>query len=203
MLINVINLLCLWIHWGILSFPQGTLCGFLANIKSLKLFVLLMFSTSLVDKLWVCNCFGGWFLCLGPFESMLSFLWSSIHVHVLFVGICLFLVVNGGEFIEPETMYSIMFWCFPVWCFCSKSMFISALWPSWNRSDYFVILFIHWTFTLSFRRHILVPNRLFFSCVPLLVCFRVISFQLLVEFSFVVLECPVFSVLFYLLSISL
>ena len=36
-----------------------------------------------------------------------------------------------------------------------------------------------------------------FSCNRLLVCFRVISSQLLVEFPFIVLEYPVLSVLFY------
>ena len=35
------------------------------------------------------------------------------------------------------------------------------------------------------------PNSFVFYCIRLLVCFRVISSHLLVEFSFVVLECPV------------
>ena len=47
------------------------------------------------------------------------------------------------------------------------------------------------------------PKSLGFFFIPLLVCFRVISSQLLIEFSFIVLECPVLSVLFYHLSISL
>ena len=42
-----------------------------------------------------------------------------------------------------------------------------------------------------------------FFYIRLLVCFRVTPSQLLIEFSFVVLESPVFSVLFYSLSISL
>ena len=42
-----------------------------------------------------------------------------------------------------------------------------------------------------------------FSCIRLLIFFSVISSHLLVEFSFVVLECPVLFVLSYPLSISL
>ena len=41
------------------------------------------------------------------------------------------------------------------------------------------------------------PKSLDFFCIRLLVCFRVISSYLLIEFSFVVLECSVLSVLFY------
>ena len=46
------------------------------------------------------------------------------------------------------------------------------------------------------------PESLGFFCIRLLECFIVI-FQLLIEFSFIVLECPILSVLFYPLSISL
>ena len=65
-------------------------------VKSLPLFVLLIFSPSSVGKLWVCSCLGR-FLCLGPFGSMWSFLWSSIRVRVLLLGICLFLVLVCRE----------------------------------------------------------------------------------------------------------
>ena len=83
----------------------------------------------------------------------------------------------------------------------SKSTCISILGPSSSPSSFLVILFIHSAFSLSFYGcHILVQNRFFY--IWLLVCFRVTPSQLLVEFSFVVLECPVLSVLFYPLSIS-
>ena len=74
-----VTLLCLWILCGILSVSQGTIHGFVVSNKSLPLFVLLIFSTSLVGILWVCSCLGQ-FLRLGPFGSMWSFLWSSIWV---------------------------------------------------------------------------------------------------------------------------
>ena len=89
-------LLCLWILCSILSVSQGTNCGLLASSKSLPLFPLLIFFTSLVGKLWVCNCLEG-FLCFGPFVSIWSFLWLSIRVRVLFVGIYSFLVLVWRE----------------------------------------------------------------------------------------------------------
>ena len=46
------------------------------------------------------------------------------------------------------------------------------------------------------------PESFGFFCIRLLICFIVISSQLLIEFSFIVLECPILSVLFYPLSIS-
>ena len=50
--------LCLWILCSNLSVHPGTSRGLLASSKYLPLFVLLIFSTSLVGKLWVCNCLG-------------------------------------------------------------------------------------------------------------------------------------------------
>ena len=41
------------------------------------------------------------------------------------------------------------------------------------------------------------PESLGFFCIRLLVYFIVISFQLLIEFSFIVLEYPILSLLFY------
>ena len=89
-------LLCFWILCSILSVRQETNRGLLACSKFLPLFVLLIFSTSLVGTLRVCNCLG-WFLCLAPFVSMWSFLWSSIRVRVLFVGIYAFLALVCRE----------------------------------------------------------------------------------------------------------
>ena len=87
-----VTLRCLWFLCSILSVRQKTNCGLLVSSKSLPLFVQLIFSTSSVGKLWVCNCLGR-FLCLGPFGSMWSFLWSSIRVRVLFVWIWSFQVL--------------------------------------------------------------------------------------------------------------
>ena len=89
-------LLCLWTLCGTLSVRQGTICDLLESSKSLTLFVLLIFSISLVGNLWVCNCLGR-FLCLGPFVSMRSFLLSSTRVRVLFVGICSFIMLVCRE----------------------------------------------------------------------------------------------------------
>ena len=51
---------------------------------------------------------------------MWSFRWSSNRVHMLLVGICSFLTLVCREWkwiFEPESMYSIMAWRFPVWYF--------------------------------------------------------------------------------------
>ena len=42
------------------------------------------------------------------------------------------------------------------------------------------------------------PKSFGFFCIHLLVCFRFISSQLLIELFFVILECPVLSVFFFL-----
>ena len=60
------NSVCLWILYIILFAPQGTICGLIVRYKSFLLFVLLIFSTSLVGRLWVCSCLDmvplvGWF----------------------------------------------------------------------------------------------------------------------------------------------
>ena len=72
--------------------------------------------------------------------------------------------MNGGECLEPETMYSIMAWRFPVWYFISvvlsKSVCISAFGPSSISSNSLVIWFIHSVFSSCFFGcHILVQNR--------------------------------------------
>ena len=56
--------------------------------------------------------------------------------------------------------------------------------------------------TTSHTKKLDLAKKSFFF-IWLLVCFRVTPSQLLIEFSFVVFECPVLSVLFYPLSISL
>ena len=57
----------------------------------------------------------------------------------------------------------------------SKSMCISALEPSSSPSNFFVILLIHSTFLLCFLGAIFNPKLFGFSCIQLLLCFRVIS----------------------------
>ena len=85
----------------------------------------------------------------------------------------------------------------------SKSVCISAFGPSLRPSSSLVISFIQSAFLLYFWLPYFCPKLLGFSWIRLLVCFSVISSQLLIEFSFIVLECLVLSVLFYPLSISL
>ena len=91
-----VTLLCLWILCGILSVLQGTNRGLLASSRLIPLFVLLIFSTSPVNKLWVYNYLEQ-FLCLGLFRLMWSFLWSSSQVLVHLVSICSFLVLVYRE----------------------------------------------------------------------------------------------------------
>ena len=79
-------------------------------------------------------------------------------------------------------------------------MCISTFWLSSRSPNSFVILLIHSGFffvILSWLPYF-SPKSFGFSCIRLLVCFHVISPHLLVEFSFVVLECPVLSVFFTL-----
>ena len=118
--------------------------------------MLLIFSTSSVGKLWVCNYLGR-FLCLGPFGSMRSFLWSSSQVLGLFVSICSFLVLVCREwrwiswtknyvFHQSLAFSSLIFFSVVL----SKSMCFSAFGPSLSPSNYFFKLFIHSAFSLYF-----------------------------------------------------
>ena len=149
-----VSLQCNWILRGILSAPQGTTCSLLVSCKSLPWFLLLIFSLSSIGRLWVCICLEC-FLCLDPFLSIRSFLWSSSQVLVLLVSICSFLsVVNGDEFLEPWTMYSIMARRFPVRYFLVSFWINKYVFPlsGFLRSllILFVILFIHLAFSLFF-----------------------------------------------------
>ena len=56
-----ITLMCSWIVCRILSVPQGTICNLLTSSNSLPLFLLLIFSTSSIGRLWVYSCLE-WFL---------------------------------------------------------------------------------------------------------------------------------------------
>ena len=95
-----------------------------------------------------------------------------------------------------------MTWRFPLLSFVlCKSLPISAFEPSSSLSYSLVMLFIHLAFSLYFFLGgvaILQYKIVRFLLHPAaIVCFRVISSQLLIEFSFVVFERPALSVLFY------
>ena len=80
-----------------------------------------------------------------------------------------------------------------------KSMCISVLGPSSNTSSSLVILFIHSAFLLCFLVAILSSKIVRFLWHPVVGMFSGHSLtpsQLLIEFSFVVFESPVLSVLF-------
>ena len=112
--------------------------------------------------------------------------------------------MNGGEFLEPESMYSFMAWRFPIWYFfsviLSESMYISTFFVSslFHQSAYPFGFFVMFSWLPYFT-----PEFFSFSCTRLFVCFHVISPNFLVEFSFIVLECSVLSLLFwwYLLNL--
>ena len=142
--------------------------GLLASCKSLLLFVLLIFVTSSVGRLWICSCLGR-FLCLGLFGSMWSFLWSSIRVRVLFVGICSFLVLVCREwrwiswtrnhvFDHGLALSCLIF--FNV--VSSKSMCISAFGHSSSPSNSFVILLMHSGISLCFLVAIFLTKIVWF-----------------------------------------
>ena len=95
------------------------------------------------------------------------------------------------KFLEPETIYSIIAWRFPVWYFfvsfwVNRCVFLLSdlLWAlllllSYSlsiRSAFSLFFFCQKSFVFFF---------FFFFCIRLLVCFGVIS-QLLIAFSFVV-----------------
>ena len=130
-----VTLLCLRILYSILSVCRETNYGLLASCTSFPLLVLLIFSTSSV-AVWDGPI--SWVLLdqCGlsfdhPFRYMCS-LKESVHF-------CCYSVVNGGEFLEPETIYSIMAWRFLVWYFfsvvLSNSICISVSRPS-SRPTY-------------------------------------------------------------------
>ena len=139
----------------------------LASCKSLLLFVLITFSTSLVGKLWVCHCLGRFF-CFGPFLSMWSFLWSSIRVHVYFVGIYSFLVLVCRElrwiswtrnlvFRHGQAFFSLIFFQVSFWVNRSIFPFSSLLRVLLVLLSYCHI--IHSAFSLYFFGcHIFVRN---------------------------------------------
>ena len=70
-------------------------------------------------------------------------------------------------------------------------MCISVFGHSSSHFNSFAMLLTHSAFFVMFSWLLYFTPKLFgFSCIRLSVCFRVISPNLLVEFPFVVLECP-------------
>ena len=97
--------------------------------------------------------------------------------------------------------------CFPVWYFfsvvLSKSLCISFFRPSSSPSYFLVIFFIHSVFLLcSFGCHIFlkIVRFLLHPFVDMFYCHLLPVVDIML---FVVLACPILSVLFYPLSISL
>ena len=100
-----------------------------------------------------------------------------------------------------------MSWRFPVWhLFLVSFWVIQCVFLLWDLPRVLVLLSYRLSiqpFRYAFSVAIFSSKIIVFSGVWLLVCFCVLPSQLLIHFSFVVLECPVLSVLFYPLSVFL
>ena len=116
--------------------------------------------------------------------------------------------MNGGEFLESEFTYSIMACRFLIWYFfnviLSKSMYISAFHPSSSPSNFHHVAYPFSFFPRVSRLLYFTLEFFSFFCIRLLVCYRVISIDLLVEFFFFLLECSVscFILLFFFFCIA-
>ena len=193
----------------ILSVHLGTIRGLLPSSISLPLFLLLIFSTSSVNKLWVYNCLEQ-FLYLGPFGSMWSLLWLSRQVHANLVGICSILVLDSREWRGISWTRIHVFHHVPA--FSSLISFLVSFWV------------IRCVFPLSGLPRVLVllSNRIslqrfryafsvaiFSSKIVRFIWHLVVGMFLchalpnVVKFSFVVWEYPVLFLLICYLSISL
>ena len=112
--------------------------------------MLLIFSKWSVGRLCVCSCLGRFFWI------NVVFLWSSIRVRVLLVGICLFLVLVCGEWKwiswtrNHVFHHGLAFSSLIFFVVLRKSMCISAFGPSSSLSNFF--------------HHIVYPFG-FFKCV--------------------------------------
>ena len=94
----------------------------------------------------------------------------------------------GGEFLEPETMYPIMAWRFPVWYILLS---FSVNWCIFPLSDPLRVLLVILWYRLSIQPFRYVVWLTYFStkllgffCISLLICFLVIPSQLLIKFFF-------------------
>ena len=93
--------------------------------------------------------------------------------------------MNGGEFLEPETMYSIVVWRYLVWYFLVLFSVNRWVYPLFGL---FIVFF--WLSYFS-------PKSFGFSWILLLLLFS--CHLLLVEFSFVVFECSVLNIYCFIL----
>ena len=135
---------------------------------------------------------------------MWSFLWSSSLVPVLLVNICSFLVPVCSEWRWISWTRNHVFHRGPA--FSSLVFFLVSFWgnrcvfPLWGLLQVFLVL-LYYCLSIQPFRHVfwlpyLSPKSFGFFGIRLLVCFHVTHSQLLMEFSFVVLECSVLSILF-------
>ena len=179
--------------------------------------MLLIFSKSFVGRLSVRNCLEQ-FLCLGPFGSIWSFIWSPIQVLARLVRICSFLVLvcrewrriswtRSHDFHHGLVLSSFIF--FLVSFLVSRCVFL--IWGPSSPSSSLVILFIHSAFSLCFLvaifsskivRFLWHPVVGMFSCHSLPIVDRMF-FRCFGMFCFVciVLHFVVISLIFFLLPV--
>ena len=97
--------------------------------------------------------------------------------------------MNGGEFLEPEAMYSIMAWRFSVWYFFLVSFRVSrCVFPFWGLLQVPLVL-LEYCLSIQHFRYVfwlpyLCPKSFGFFCIRLLVCFRVTPSQLLMNYYY-------------------
>ena len=109
--------------------------------------------------------------------------------------------MDEGEFFESESMYAIMAWRFLIWYFfvcCFEWIDVYfRLWPFFESFDLFFRVAYPFGFFVIFSWLPYFAPKLFcFLRIRLLICFLAISPYIRLDI-FIVLECPVLSVLFY------
>ena len=112
-----------------------------------------------------------------------SILVSSRHLHS-FKASLLWMDIN---FSKSESMHAIMAEHFPIWYFLYVALSDSTSRPSLCLCSFFFLLFIHLAF-LFFLFPYFTAKLFCFFCSQLLVYPCVFSTDLLVEFSFIILE---------------
>ena len=116
----------------------------------------------------------GRFICLGPFGSMWPFLWSSIQVLRLLVGICSFLVLLCREWrwnSWTKTLFSNVLFCRYRFTLCRYlSPVLSGVFPQVVLLVFLVLLFpfcsnifLRLSFVLSFWPVLVKKNYLRFQ----------------------------------------
>ena len=156
------------------------------------------FSTSSIKTLSVYSCWRWSLLGILPDKNIIPFRHALRYAYFLkaFTLLQSQSLVNGREFLnQKQCMLPFLdvfhFRIFGCCLSVSRSIIASGL--SSNPSKSFYKSFIHSTFSLyvlSFFIHDSKFILLFFFCPRLLMCLHTLSTNILVEFSFVVLECP-------------